>query len=290
MRVASRMAGRGCRPLVTARAQGFGVDRGWRPGLPGDVRGAEAPKVVKKHQADLRRELRGLRLDPPGFRDDPPAAAHLDGTAWRLEANEAGLRGVSFLFHPGRLVVSIQARRKTVLRCGAGKWVPGRMRRERRAVPPGRFGQLIPGPATDGWRRPCDPSPRRSWRPTRSASRAAFWIWSSGRTAPSDRSRRRPSGRPGRKHAIALRCRIPSRPPGGLRSRETITPEKASTNGHRERMNSRKCRMRLLLSRWISRCSKSFCFRLRSTDCSAFSTAAFSPGRSRTPQRAARNA
>ena len=65
---------------------------------------------------------------------------------------------------------------------------------------------------------------------------------------------------------------------------------KASTNGHRELMNSRKCRMRLLLSRWISRCSKSFCFRLRSTDCSAFSTAAFSPGRSRTSQRAARNA
>ncbi|MCX7031150.1 MAG: serine hydrolase [Spirochaetes bacterium] len=104
------------------------LDAAWQTLLPAM---GEAPKVVKKHQADLRRALRGLRLDPPGFRDDPPAAAHLDGTAWRLEANEAGLRGISFALHAGRLVVTIQARRKTVLRCGAGKWVSGRMRRER---------------------------------------------------------------------------------------------------------------------------------------------------------------
>ena len=112
-----------------------------------------------------------------------------------------------------------------------------------------------------------------------------------------DRRRTAGGGRAIHHHAVHGDLRVPplgrrsgSGHPGGLRSRETITPEKASTNGHRERMNSRKCRMRLLLSRWISRCSKSFCFRLRSTDCSAFSTAAFSPGRSRTPQRAARNA
>jgi CubicO group peptidase (beta-lactamase class C family) len=104
------------------------LDAAWRTLLPAM---GEAPKVVKKHQADLRRALRGLRLDPPGFRDDPPAAAHLDGTSWRLEANEQGLRAVAFAFHPGRLIMTVQARRKTVVRCGAGKWVAGRMRRER---------------------------------------------------------------------------------------------------------------------------------------------------------------
>jgi CubicO group peptidase (beta-lactamase class C family) len=108
------------------------LDAAWRTLLPAM---AEAPKVVKKHQADLRRALRGLRLDPPGFRDDPPAAVHLDGSAWRLEANEAGLRGVSFAFQAGRLAMTIQGRRKTVLRCGAGKWVSGRMRRERDPQP-----------------------------------------------------------------------------------------------------------------------------------------------------------
>jgi len=108
------------------------LDAAWRTLLPAM---AEAPKVVKKHQADLRRALRGLRLDPPGFRDDPPAAAHFDGTVWRLEANEAGLRGVSFAFHAGRLAMTIQGRRKTVLRCGAGKWVAGRMRRGRDPQP-----------------------------------------------------------------------------------------------------------------------------------------------------------
>jgi CubicO group peptidase (beta-lactamase class C family) len=108
------------------------LDAAWWALLPAMT---EAPKVVKKHQADLRRALRGLRLDPPGFRDDPPAAAHLDGTSWRLEANEPGLRAVSFAFHAGRLVMTIQARRKTVVRCGAGKWVSGRMRRERDPQP-----------------------------------------------------------------------------------------------------------------------------------------------------------
>jgi len=108
------------------------LDAAWGTLLPAF---AEAPRLVKKHQADLRRALRGLRLDPPGFRDDPPAAAHLDGTTWRLAANEAGLRSVSFAFHPGRLVVTFQARRKTVLRCGAGRWVSGRVRRERAGPP-----------------------------------------------------------------------------------------------------------------------------------------------------------
>ena len=61
--------------------------------------------------------------------------------------------------------------------------------------------------------RPCDPSPRRSWRPARSASRAAFWSWSSGRTAPSGRSRRRPSGRPGSTHAIVLHRESPEMVP-----------------------------------------------------------------------------
>jgi CubicO group peptidase (beta-lactamase class C family) len=104
------------------------LDAAWRTLLPAM---GETPRVVKKHQADLRRALRGLRLDPPGFRDDPPAAAHLDGTSWRLEANPAGLRAVQFAFHAGRLAMTIQARRKTVLRCGAGKWVSGRLRRDR---------------------------------------------------------------------------------------------------------------------------------------------------------------
>jgi CubicO group peptidase (beta-lactamase class C family) len=117
--------------LVTtsgARTMQAILDAAWLTLLPAM---GEAPKVVKKHQADLRRALRGLRLDPPGFRDDPPAAAHLDGTAWRLEPNDEGLRAVSFSLHPGRLVMTVQARRKTVLRCGAGTWVSGRMRRER---------------------------------------------------------------------------------------------------------------------------------------------------------------
>ena len=109
------------------------LDAAWGMLLP--AMGPEAPKVVKKHQADLRRALRGLRLDPPGFRDDPPAAAHLDGTTWRLAANDAGLRAISFAFHPGRLAVTLQARRKTVLRCGAGRWVSGRVRRERTGPP-----------------------------------------------------------------------------------------------------------------------------------------------------------
>ena len=104
------------------------LDAAWATLLPAMV---ETPRVVKKHQADLRRALRSLRLDPPGFRDDPPAAAHLDGTTWRLEANEPGLRAVSFAFHQGRLAVTLQTRRKTVIRCGAGKWVSGRVRRDR---------------------------------------------------------------------------------------------------------------------------------------------------------------
>ncbi|HSV93084.1 MAG TPA: serine hydrolase, partial [Desulfobacterales bacterium] len=109
------------------------LDAVWATLLP--AMGAAEPKVVKKHQADLRRALRGLRLDPPGFRDDPPAAQHLDGTAWRLEQNEQGLRAVSFSFHAGRLVLTLQSRRKTVIRCGTGRWVSGRMRRERTMSP-----------------------------------------------------------------------------------------------------------------------------------------------------------
>jgi len=104
------------------------LDAAWQTLLPAM---GEEPRVVKKHQADLRRALRGLRLDPPGFRDDPPAAAHLDGTSWRLEPNPAGLRSVSFAFHAGRLAMTVQARRKTVFRCGAGRWISGRTRRER---------------------------------------------------------------------------------------------------------------------------------------------------------------
>jgi len=100
----------------------------WRTLLPAM---GESPRVVKKHRADLRRAVRGLRLDPPDFRDDPAAVARLDGTAWRLAPNEHGLRAVSFAFRPGRLTMTIQARRKTVLRCGAGKWASGRMRRDR---------------------------------------------------------------------------------------------------------------------------------------------------------------
>jgi len=117
------------------------LDAAWGTLLPAM---GESAKLVKKHQADLRRALRGLRLDPPGFSDDPPAAAHLDGTTWRLAANEAGLRSVSFAFHPGRLVVTLQARRKTVLRCGAGRWVSGRVRRE-------RAGQPVPVRAAYTW-------------------------------------------------------------------------------------------------------------------------------------------
>jgi hypothetical protein len=109
------------------------LDAVWSTLLP--AMGAGEAKVVKKHQADLRRALRGLRLDPPGFRDDPPAAQHLDNTAWHLEQNEQGLRGVSFSFRDGRLALTVQSRRKTVIRCGAGKWVSGRMRRERTGPP-----------------------------------------------------------------------------------------------------------------------------------------------------------
>ena len=109
------------------------LEAAWSTLLP--VMGAAEAKIVKKHQADLRRTVRGLRLDPPGFRDDPPAAQHLDGSAWRLEQNEQGLRAVSFSFHAGRLVLTLQSRRKTVIRCGAGKWVSGRARRER-TMPP----------------------------------------------------------------------------------------------------------------------------------------------------------
>jgi CubicO group peptidase (beta-lactamase class C family) len=117
------------------------LDAAWGTLLPAM---GESPKVVKKHQADLRRALRGLRLDPPGFCDDPPAAAHLDGTSWRFPANEQGLRAVSFAFHPGRLLVTFQSRRKTVLRCGAGRWVSGRVRR-------GRAGSPVPVRAAYTW-------------------------------------------------------------------------------------------------------------------------------------------
>jgi CubicO group peptidase (beta-lactamase class C family) len=109
------------------------LDAVWSTLLP--AMGSGEAKVVKKHQADLRRALRVLRLDPPGFRDDPPAAQHLDNTAWHLEQNEQGLRAVSFSFREGRLVLTMQSRRKTVIRCGAGKWVSGRMRRERTGPP-----------------------------------------------------------------------------------------------------------------------------------------------------------
>ena len=109
------------------------LDAAWQTLLP--AMGAGEAKVVKKHQADLRRALRVLRLDPPGFRDDPPAAQHLDNTAWHLEQNEQGLRAVSFSFRDGRLVLTVQSRRKTVIRCGAGKWVSGRMRREPKGLP-----------------------------------------------------------------------------------------------------------------------------------------------------------
>ena len=151
------------------------LDAAWRTLLPAM---AEAPKVVKKHQADLRRALRGLRLDPPGFRDDPPAAAHLDGTSWRLEANEPGLRAVSFAFHAGRLVMTIQARRKTVVRCGAGKWVSGRMRRDRNPPPVPDPRAPTPGPVAVPWRRPCAPSPPPSGRRTSPGSRQVRWRWS----------------------------------------------------------------------------------------------------------------
>lgn len=104
------------------------LEAAWRTLLP--VMGAST-KAVKKHQADLRRALRGLRLEAPDFRDDPPAAARLDGTTWRLAPNELGLREVSFSFRPGRLKMTIRSRRKIVLRCGAGKWASGRMRRDR---------------------------------------------------------------------------------------------------------------------------------------------------------------
>jgi CubicO group peptidase (beta-lactamase class C family) len=116
-----------------ARAMQPVLEAAWSTLLPAMAAGE--PKLVKRHQADLRRALRGLRLDPPGFHDDPPAAQHLDGTAWRLEQNEQGLRAVSFSFHAGRLVLTIQSRRKTVIRCGPGKWVSGRMRRERMVSP-----------------------------------------------------------------------------------------------------------------------------------------------------------
>jgi CubicO group peptidase (beta-lactamase class C family) len=102
------------------------LDAAWSTLLPAMADGGA--KVVKKHQADLRRAVRLLRLDPPGFRDDPPAAMHLDATAWKFEQNERGLRGVSFSFHSGRLVLTLQTRRKTVFRCGAGKWISGRVR------------------------------------------------------------------------------------------------------------------------------------------------------------------
>lgn len=102
------------------------LDAAWQTLLPAMAAG-EA-KVVKKHQADLRRAVRLLRLEPPGFHDDPPAAMHLDGTAWKFEQNERGLRGVSFAFSPGKLALTLQTRRKTVFRCGAGKWVSGRLR------------------------------------------------------------------------------------------------------------------------------------------------------------------
>ena len=151
------------------------LDAAWRTLLPAM---AEAPKVVKKHQADLRRALRGLRLDPPGFRDDPPAAAHLDGTAWRLEANEPGLRAVSFAFHAGRLVMTIQARRKTVVRCGAGKWVSGRMRRDRNGT--GRAGPRrlhLDRRGCAGGDRALHHHPVHARR-TRSGSREARWSWS----------------------------------------------------------------------------------------------------------------
>jgi CubicO group peptidase (beta-lactamase class C family) len=109
------------------------LDAAWKTLLP--AMGNGPARVVKKHQADLRRALRGLRLEPPAFRDDPAGAAQLDGTAWRLEANASGLRSISFAFRSGRLAVSLQAKRKTVLRCGAGRWVSGRVRRARTGPP-----------------------------------------------------------------------------------------------------------------------------------------------------------
>jgi CubicO group peptidase (beta-lactamase class C family) len=109
------------------------LDAAWSTLLP--AMGPGDAKVVKKHQADLRRTVRGLRLDPPGFRDDPPAAQHLDNTAWKFEQNEQGLRAVSFSFRDGRLVLPLQSRRKMVFRCGAGRWVSGRARRERTDAP-----------------------------------------------------------------------------------------------------------------------------------------------------------
>jgi hypothetical protein len=108
------------------------LEAAWHTLLPG--MGSRAT-VIKKHQADLRHRIRSLRLDPPAFRDRPGGASGIDGTSWRLEANEARLRSVAFSVRPGKLVMTVRARRSTVLRFGQGKWAAGRARRDRSPVP-----------------------------------------------------------------------------------------------------------------------------------------------------------
>jgi CubicO group peptidase (beta-lactamase class C family) len=88
----------------------------------------EKPKVVKRHQQELRRTLAGLRLDPPAFRENPAAAGAVDGKTYELEANDAKLRSLSFAFAKGRLILTLRGRRTSRYRCGAGKWSAGKTR------------------------------------------------------------------------------------------------------------------------------------------------------------------
>ena len=102
------------------------LDAAWTtllPAMDGTVR------VVKKHQAGLKRTLRSLRLDPPPFAPPPENAPQMDSTTWMFDENDAGLRSVTFSMKGGKLAMAIKSKRTTTLRFGAGRWAPGRAQR-----------------------------------------------------------------------------------------------------------------------------------------------------------------